>query len=348
MMSRQFKVIACLTLALAVVFYVFWQICKQQPDLANVATFTEDPYDAVGSFATQFALFTALLSIVRAFRPYSSKQMADGQQMLFARGAYLTCLSIAVTLGADVVAMLCFPAVWIGIPAGYALAALVGGMALLTTLVAWSIHSAARKSNRLPASATARGKWASAIVISLVGAIICAVYPQNWRQGFHLGGFGTAFVLITALIGMVIFFASTWAWGIAISPTLETPGEDFIDDLVALYGWFKARIGSLSVLLTPFEKLLGSSFLRPIVNVFNPRKNRWYGIALVGLCLGALLSLGEGRALARLELFASIECLGLLVGYAIFVKPLWLARSDSAVPSPMAPARGATTFRETP
>ncbi|HLZ63801.1 MAG TPA: hypothetical protein VKR06_43280 [Ktedonosporobacter sp.] len=122
-MPKHYKVNACLTLVLAVVFYLFWQVCKQQPALAQVATFTEDPYDAVGSFATQFALFTALLTMIRAFRPYQSVEVGVGQQVLFTRGAYFTCLAVAVTLGADVVAMLRYPSVWIGSTAGYALAA---------------------------------------------------------------------------------------------------------------------------------------------------------------------------------------------------------------------------------
>ena len=135
MMSKQYKVNACLTLVLALLFYLFWQICKQQPALAQVATFTEDPYDAVGSFGTQFAVFAALLSLIRAFRPYQPDTVGDGRRLLFARGAYLTCLSIAVTLGADIVAMLRYPSVWLGSAAGYVLVALVCGMALLTVLV---------------------------------------------------------------------------------------------------------------------------------------------------------------------------------------------------------------------
>jgi hypothetical protein len=113
---------------------------------------------------------------------------------------------------------------------------------------------------------------------------------------------------------------------------LETSGEDFIDNLAALYGWLKVHIGRLSALLTPLEKALGSSFLRPIVNWLNPRKNRWYGIALVGILIGAVLAFGETglhMAIGRIEIFAGIECLGVLSGYAFFVKPLGLARSDS-------------------
>lgn len=327
MMPKQYKVNACLTVVLAVVFYLFWQICKQQPALAHAATFTEDPYDAVGSFGTQFAVFTALLSVVRAFRPYQPNISVASQQLLLVRGAYLTCLSIAVTLGADVVAMLRYPAVWVGVTAGNMLAALVGGMALLTALVGWRIHQVAHESMMPPV----HHGWARATGISLVGAIICALYPQNLRQGFQVGGFGTEFILFTGVVGMIIFFASVWAWGMVVYPSLEIFGEDFIDDLAALYRWFKAHMGHFSVLLTPFEKALGSSFFRPIVNWLNPRKDRWYGIALVGLIIGVALAFGEGHLhpqIGLLEVFASVECLGVLLGYAFFVKPLSLSRHD--------------------
>ncbi len=84
-------------------------------------------------------------------------------------------------------------------------------------------------------------------------------------------------------------------------------------------------------MLVPIEKILGSSLLRPIVNWLNPRKNRWYGIALVGILIGAVLAFGETglhTPVGRIEIFAGIECLGVLLGYAIFVKSLGLARSE--------------------
>ncbi len=140
------------------------------------------------------------------------------------------------------------------------------------------------------------------------------------------------FILFTVVVGMMIFFASVWAWGMAISPSLESPGEDFIDDLAALYRWLKAHVGLLSALLVPVERMLGSSLLRPIVNWLNPRKNRWYGIALFGVCVGAVLAFGETglhTQIGRIEVFAGIECFAVLLGYAFFVKPLGLARHDS-------------------
>jgi len=327
MMPARYKVNACIALAFAVVFYLFWQVCKQQPALAQVATFTEDPYDAVGSFGVLFALFTALLSVIRAFRPYQPDKVGDGQQVLLTRAAYLICLSAAVTLGADIVAMLRYPAVWLGFSAGYTLAALVGAMALLTALMGWRIHHTARQS-RPPST---QQHWTRAIVISLVGAIICALYPQNWRQNTPVEGLWMVFILFTIVVGMLIFFASVWAWGLVLSPPREAPDEDFIDDLAALYHWFKTRLGPLSLVLAPFEKAFGSPLLHPIVNWVNPRKNRWYGIALIGILIGVALALGETHLHPRIvliEVFAGVSGVGIVIGYAFFVKPLALARID--------------------
>ncbi len=327
-MPTRSKVDACLILGFSVLFYLFWQVCKQQPALAQVATFTEDPYDAVGSFGVLFALFTALLSVIRAFRPYQPNTALNGQQVLLARAEYLTCLAAAVTLGADIVAMLRYPAVWFGSSAGYILAALVGGMALLTALMGWRIHHTVRQS-KLPSE---QHGWTRAIVISLVGAIICALYPQNWRQNTPVGGLWTVFALFTIVVGMIIFFASVWAWGMALSPPLETQVEDFIDDLAALYRWLKARIGPFGVVLTPFEKALGSPLLRPVVNWLNPRKHRWYASALIGIFIGVVLALGEGHLHPRIgivAIFAGVAGVGVVMGYAFFVQPLRLACRDT-------------------
>lgn len=335
MMPRPYKVDACLTLVFSLVFYLFWQVCKQQPALAQVAAFTEDPYDAVGSFAELFALFTALLSIIRAFRPYHPNTALEGQQVLMVRGGYLICLAAAVTLGADGVAMLRYPAVWIGLQSGYVLATLVGGMALLTALMGWRLHATARQSGLV---STHRG-WVRAIVISLVGAFICALYPLHWSQNRSGGGLSILFSLFTIVVGMVIFFASVWAWGMFVSPQMNTPDEDFIDDLAALYRCFKARLGPFKVVLTPFEHMLGSRWLHPVVNWVNPRKNRWYGIALLGLLIGAALAFGEALhpRLGVLAIFASIGGLGVVTGYAFFVQPLGLACNEAKSRSMRAP-----------
>ena len=330
MMPKQYKVNACLAFVLAALFYLFWQISKHQPALSQVNAFAEDPYDAVGSFGTQLAVFTALLSVVRAFRPYQPNKVLDSQKVHLVRAEYITCLSVAVTLAADIVAMIRYPSVWMGFPAGQILAALVVGMALLTALIGWLIHYATRES-RLP---SAHHRWTRAIGISLVGVLILALYPENVPQS-------VPGELLTVVVGATLFIASVWAWGMAISPSLETHGEDFIDDLVSMYRWLKAHTGHFSVLLTPFEKTLGSSFLRPLVNWLNPRRHTWNGILLFGIFIGVLLALAEaigegglgphqiGRFAVLATVFAVLEGSGVVLGYAFLAKPLGLFRHDS-------------------
>src|SRR5260370_39016352 len=191
MMSRELKANVCLTVVLAVLFYLFWQISKHQPALSQVNAFAEDPYDPVGSFGTQLAVFTALLSVVRAFRPYQPNKILDGQKVHLVRAEYITCLSVAVTLAADIVAIVRYPSGWLGFPAGQILAALVVGMAILTALIGCGIHYATRQS-MLPSAQTG---WTRAIGVSIVAVIILVVNPENWRQNVPGGG------LLTAVIG---------------------------------------------------------------------------------------------------------------------------------------------------
>jgi hypothetical protein len=333
MIPRQLKVNACLTFVLAALFYFFWQISKQQPALLQVNAFAVDPYDAIGSFSTQLALFTATLSVIRAFRPYQPNRAIDIQIRHLVRAQYITCLSVAITLVTDVIAMLRHPYVWVDFPAGHLLVALMGGMALLTALVGWRIQHATR-TLRLP---SAQHRWTRAIGISVVGMIILVLYPENVTNSI-------TGAILTVLVGMTLFFASVWSWSMAITPSLETPGEnlmDLIDDLAALYRWLKSHMSRSSIFFTTCEQILGSSFLRPIVNWLNPRKHSWNGILLFGMFIGLALALaeaiGEGglgsnqahRFVAVATLFIGLEASGVLVGYAFLAKPLGLFRQDS-------------------
>lgn len=326
MMPGKWKVNACLTFVLATVFYLFFQMSKHHPALSQINAFANDPYDAVGTAGTQFAAFIALITLIRAFRPYQPNKAIDNQQWLLVRGTYMTCLSVAVALGADIVALLRYPFMWIGFPAGHLLAALVGGMALLTALVIWWIHHA----TSVPMVPSARQRWARAIGISLISVIILAWYPENWHQS-------PPGELLTVVVSMILFFAAVRAWGMALSPSLETNGEDFIDDLVSIYRWLKAHAGHFSVVLAPLEKASGSFFLRPIVNWLNPRKYPWNGILLFGVCMGMVLALAEAMSEGGLgshfvvlaAIFVGLESAGVVLGYAFLAKPLRLFRRAS-------------------
>jgi hypothetical protein len=136
------------------------------------------------------------------------------------------------------------PSVWLGAPVGYLLAALVGGMALLTALVGWLIRGSTRKRY----SSSAQNMWSRAIGTTIVSILILALYPESWRQS-------VPGELFTVVVGAAFLFVPVWAIGIAISPSPGTLFEDVIDDLTAVYGRLKAHAGPFVGLCTLFEKL---------------------------------------------------------------------------------------------
>ena len=91
-MPRPLKVSAFITFVLAVVFYLFFQISKHDLALSQVNVFAEDPYDAVGSFGVQFALFTALSvtlsrTWVRCWSRLSERRLASARSWSMTSGA---------------------------------------------------------------------------------------------------------------------------------------------------------------------------------------------------------------------------------------------------------------------
>ncbi len=333
-MSRQFKAGALLTFMLAILFYLFFEISKHNPALSQVNAFGDDPYDSVGSFGVQIALFTAFLSLIRAFRPYQPGKALDNQELLLLRGEYFSCLSVVVTLIADIVALIRHPAIWIGAEpagsAGYTLAALVGGLFLLAVLVIWLLHNTARDRRLLSAQKT----WARAIGLSIVSIILLALYPESLRTSVP----GEIF---TILFGIAFLMVLVWAIGTTVSPypgaLLGTFFEDLIDDLAAVYRSLKAHIGPLAVFCTLLENILGWSLLRAVLDWLNPREHTWNLAIVLGIVAGIMLTLAEtlgeggssqqvGRFALLATLFVSLECIGVLLGYSVFAKPLGLFR----------------------
>ena len=327
-MPRRYKLNACLTLLLAVLFLLFFQISKHQPALAGVNAFAEDPYDAVGSFGVQFAVFTALLALIRAFRSYKTKAggHTKSQEALLIGCMYLSCLSVAVTVLADALAMIRHPAAWVGVPAGMVLAALLAFLALCTLCVGWSIQHAAREI-RPPFSSVA---WLRACALALVSLLVLAFYPESMRQALY----GELF---TVVVGILCLFLPIRAIGGALTPSPGDYFEDGIDDLAAIYRWLKGHAGPCAGCFRPLEKLLAWPFLRAVLRWLNPRRHPWNFPLLAGIGLGLLLVLAEmseegggvprsGQLALVTLIFVSLETAGVLVGYALFTKPLGLVR----------------------
>ncbi|MGB8644382.1 MAG: hypothetical protein WCF84_04045, partial [Anaerolineae bacterium] len=206
-MSRTNRLYALAILLVAVLFFFFFDATKHNPALSQVNPFADDPYDAVGSFGVQLALLTALLSLVRAFRPYPSDVASDSRQALLIRGEYVSCLSVAVTLAADGVAMIRHPSLWVGSAAGLGLAGLIAGMAGAVALVGWRVYRAAPH----PLAPPSRKVWMNAIAAGAVGLLILAFYPEAWRASVP-GAIGTV------LVGAATLFVPVRAFGLALSP----------------------------------------------------------------------------------------------------------------------------------
>ncbi len=325
-MPVRVKISALATCILAVLFYLFFQISKQNPALSQVNAFAEDPYDAVGSFGVQLALLTAFLAMVRAFRPYQSNKVLDDQKWLLLRAEYVTCLAVAVTLATDVVAMIRHPSLWIDYSAGQLLAVLSGGMILLTVLVGWLIRSSARTIIVPPA----QGTWLRAIAIFIVAMLLLGFYPENWHQS-------VAGALFTVLVAIVILIVTVRAAAIALSPHTEAHFEDVLDDLASIYHWLKARAGGFAVVFHLFEKMVRLPLVRAVLSWLNPRKHAWKFVILIGILMGIELVIAEmmaeggpaaGRFVLIVAIFIGLECAGVLAGYALLAKPLGLFRRN--------------------
>src|SRR5439155_12538428 len=121
-----------------------------------------------------------------------------------------------------------------------------------------------------------QGAWIRAIGISLVGILILALYPANWRESIPGA-------LFTVVVGMVCLFVSVWAWGAALSPSTKTQFEDSIDDLASIYHWLKAHTGPFIVFCNLLEKGNDLPFVSPVLNWLNPRRHTWNLVILLGV-----------------------------------------------------------------
>ena len=331
-MPRQLKVTAFMTFGLALLFYLFFQTSKQNAVLSPVNAFANDPYDAVGSFGIQLAMFTALLTLIRAFRPYSEKEASDNQRLLLLKAASMSCLSVAVTLVADIIAMFRYPSLWIESPAGHTLAALVGGLALLTALVGWLIYYNLKSISIVMSTTKRQTIKTTAFILGIADILILALYPVEIRQS-------VSGELFTVVVGMSLFFVTVWVMEMALLPAVVTHFEDVIDDIAAIYTWLRAHMGPLVVLFRIFEKLQAVSLIHFLLGWLNPRKHIWSLCICLAILMGAALALAEmlfegspgklSQLIKISAIFLSFEAAAIVVGYALLAKPLGLFRHET-------------------
>lgn len=327
-LTHQFRAFSLGILVLAVLFFVFFDRAKHVPMLEAVNPFNVDPYDAVGSFGVLLGLFTALLTLLRAFRPYAGGGISASGIGSILRGAVVVISSVAVTLVADSIAVLRHVPETLGSPGGRTLIGLIVALAIVN---AWGGRWLRIRMYDLPRSHDV-GPWWRPILMFAASAVILATYPPEWGEGIAGG-------ILTALLGMLILFAAVWALTTVIFPASEAATEDVIDDLAAIYNRLKGRLGFLAGRFRAVERFAGHPMLKSLVGWLNPRRHPWNGVTvggvLLGLALAAAEALGEGispqagRFVLVGSVFVVIATSGVLVGYGLLGRFLGLHRSPN-------------------
>lgn len=292
-MPPRFRINALLTFLLALLFYFFFMHTKHDAALSAVNAFAEDPYDAVGSFGIQAALFCGVVCLIRAFRPQGSEGASLERKVFVMRAQMAAVLSVGVTLASDAVGAARHASLWLGSAAGHRLVSLLGGMAVLTVMTGILVRRAAREMT-LPKVVK---DWKKAAVVSLAAALALAFYPENLRRHF-LGE------LLTILAGAALLFVSIWAWAVALIPyrTVEKRNEGAAPPVswAHKYQWFIVAAAGI---------LMGLFFV------------------------AGEASEGTGIPHAKLALVVSVylglEIAGVLIGYSFLAKPLGLFRKNS-------------------
>ncbi|HEX7542182.1 MAG TPA: hypothetical protein VF352_08630 [Anaerolineales bacterium] len=355
---KRLRLAALFVFGLSIIFYLFFDFCKHAPALGAANPFAEDPYDAVGSFGIQVAFVSALLTLLRAFRPYPQKEATAGQVLILLRSGAVALLSVTVTLAADAIGLGQAVVTNGGFPTAGPLAALVGGMALVTLVTGWVVSRLARGLVVSPASRP----WVRAVIISGLAILILAFYPLAWRNSGIPGG------IFTALAGMTLLFVPVWGLATAIFPATEFTYKDIFSDLSAIFQAVFQRSGHAAGLLIWMEKLtafppvrglllllalkgehsstesLGNNWIRVQlitqypVGWLNPRRHHWNLVILAAVAMGLLLVLVEavaegmspnlGRALLVVGVYVSLEEAGVVLGYLLFGKYLGIFRVE--------------------
>jgi hypothetical protein len=205
-MPKALKRNAVIVFGLAVLFYWSFMLAKHDPSLRDIIPFGTDPYDAVGSFGVIAGVLIALLSLLRAFRPYRKHLPSTAQRVYLVRSQVAVVLAVLITLVADLVAMARHPHMWIGAASRDRLVALLGAIAVVTCAVQLLIRASQQK---LPEGRMKH--WQAAAIATLLAILALAFYPEKLING-------TATHLLTVIVGDIVLFAPMRFLLIALVP----------------------------------------------------------------------------------------------------------------------------------
>lgn len=310
----------------AIIFFMFFSICKHST-LNKINAFGEDPFDAVGSFGVQLALFASLVSLIRFFTPFTANKAFESRELLILRANVVSLLAVLVTLIADIIAMIRFRGLWIGSQDGMLLAAMLGGMMILTIPTLWKVFSMVKETK----AKSTQSSWHKTAFVWLVSIVVLALYPESWRSGF----WGAIY---TAATGMALLFVMVSSFIKGLSFSVDMKYEDLFEDLYAIYQFLKGSFGFASKPVTSIDKPKEKTFIKIIVDKFNPRKHIWNFNILIAFLLGIAVLLievrGEGMPpsmeamLLMAAAFIGLESSGILLGYFLLGEFLGIFRKE--------------------
>ena len=281
-MKIALRVNAVTVLALSGGYYWFFMFSKHGPPLAAIIPFGDDPYDAIGSFCLIVSALLALLSLVRAFRPYGAELPIPLRETFLARTQMAVPLGVLISLGADGIAMARHLSLWAGKAAAGELLALEAGLAALTIAVLILV----RRSILPTQSSGSARQWRRALIAVLISAAMLAFFPEAVIQPVALH-------FMAIILGFVLIAAPQAALAVAL-----VPGEAFLDPpAVAKHGrrfspWLRwgaaallgIAIGAAALATEIFgDAAAGNAPLKRVLLVSAVYLGAGMGVILVGL-----------------------------------------------------------------
>lgn len=189
------KMNSLLIIGVAIAFQWFFMFTKHDPSLRPIIPFGDDPYDALGSFATIVDILLCLLLLWRAFRPYRGQAPTAVQVRYLRRTQAAVPLSVLVTLAADAVALVRHRQMWVGAISQNKLLASFGWMVIVSGGALWWIRFCSPKGD----SERGKNTMMSAGIVAVLFVLILTIYPEGLIN--HLSTH-----LVTVLFGDLLLF----------------------------------------------------------------------------------------------------------------------------------------------
>lgn len=215
---------------MAVAFTWFFQRAKHDSVLIKVNPFTDDPFDATGSFATIFVMLIAVSGLFTAF--ISRKPMTAERQLVILRRHIMGALAIVITLLSDFVALARYPEQWVNRPGGQILVLLV--TVFLIGILSFCLFLYFSFKGRIDAAGRRERLTAPACWIVAIG--LEALLPAN------LHSLGIPGAIAAVVVGVLVLFATVRTTAVVIVPYSKADLE-----VGRRYWWWQAAVFGLAV-----------------------------------------------------------------------------------------------------